>query len=288
MKSTIVLISAFLALLLAIPMLPTAQATLYPYVVSTPSAMDGIGDGGVGWRYVTTGAKVILDGYQVLFYCPIYPLWIASGNFTINPWTYPPLPIMPDNATVLYVNLVAVVKSPSSSSAWFNLQYALNATYNDVWTNVADWYGPTNATWLDGPITYWKTCRVNVTDETVGGPTGGWSASMINSNDTWVRMYSNDYITYENAILVDYIGLEYVWQYEGGPGGPPPSGNVNIAPIDVPGIMGIFGFVGMIAVPAATIWFSRRDGGSKIYAAVMGFVAFFVCFGLFYASINGG
>jgi len=195
---------------------------------------------------------------------------------------------MPNNATVLYVNLVAVVKLPSASSAWFNLQYALNATYNDVWTNVADWYGPTNATWLDGPITYWKTCRVNVTDETVGGPTGGWSASMVNSNDTWVRLYSNDYITYPNAILIDYVGLEYTWQYEPFSGWHPPSWEISSEFMSVLGLMGIMGFVGMIGVPAASLWFYRRDGGSKIYAAVMALIGMTVCFGFFLASINGG
>jgi hypothetical protein len=52
--------------------------------------------------------------------------------------------------------------------------------------------------------------------------------------------------------------------------------------------MGMTGFIGMIGVPAATIWFLKHDGGSKIYAGVTALIAFTVCFGFFLASINGG
>jgi hypothetical protein len=58
--------------------------------------------------------------------------------------------------------------------------------------------------------------------------------------------------------------------------------------ISVLGLMGITGFVGMIGVPAASIYFLRRDGGSKIYVGVMALVGMTVCFGFFLAAINGG
>ena len=57
---------------------------------------------------------------------------------------------------------------------------------------------------------------------------------------------------------------------------------------DVIGLMGMTGFIGMIGVPAASIWMLRRDGGSKIYIGVMALATFTFCFGIFYASINGG
>lgn len=92
---------------------------------------------------------------------------------------------------------------------------------------------------------------------------------------------------------MDYLGIYCLWsgpdpeEYEIVLPGEEGAGGPFTTP-DVIGLMGMTGFIGMIGVPAASIWFFKQDGGSKIYAAVTALVAFTVCFGLFYASINGG
>jgi hypothetical protein len=91
---------------------------------------------------------------------------------------------------------------------------------------------------------------------------------------------------------LDYLGIYYTWS------GPDPPINETIMPSDelpgeftipdVVGLLGMTGFVGMIGVPAASIWFFKRDGGSKIMIGLSALIAFTICFGFFFASINGG
>jgi hypothetical protein len=254
-----------------------SMATPYPYEVNAPEALSGIGYYGGTSRWADIGTVKILDGHTSLFYVTSTVAWIATGNYTgHNPWQWPALPDMPNNATILNVELVVVLKYPYTySSSWFYLQYAVNTTYDEVWSDTASWYGPGNATWIDGPITYWKTCKVNVTDETVGGPIGGWSASMINSNETWVRIYTGSYLPYNRAIEIDYIGLNYIWEYPIGVPAPPSSGspigwgsswitNIFIA------TLGGVGFIGMIAYPGIAIY-SYKSKDEKL-GSVVGFI----------------
>ena len=267
-------------------------ATLYPYHVDTPNASFGIADWGGGSRYFSQGANNISDGKTVLMYAPVNEAWIATGgNYTINPWTYPALPDMPNNASILYVWIVAVYKHMTNATSFFHLQYTTDATYEEVWDLEATWHNPApgNGT-TEYYVPYWKTTARNVTDSSVGGPVGGWTPAMLKSNLTWVRMLVQMHTYEPDAFLVDYIGLKYQWQYEPFAGWDDeeeagPFLSVIKNPIV---LLGAVGFIGMIGVVPASIWFFRRDGGSKIYFGVMALVTFTVCSGFFLASIQGG
>ena len=266
-------------------------ATLYPYHVDTPNASFGIADWYGGSRYTSNGANNISDGFTIMAYAPVNEAWIATGgNYTINPWTYPALPDMPNNASILYVGIVAVYKHLTSETVFFHLQYTTDATYEEVWDAEASWHGPANGT-FEYYVPNWKTIEFNVTDSSVnGGPVGGWTPAMLKSNLTWVRMLIQMHTYYSNNILVDYIGLKYVWQYEYFGGLPDEETEdvfsaIGIGPIQ---ILGGIGFIGMIAAPCAAILAVRQGGGGKAYYGIMALAAFTFCFGLFYASINGG
>ena len=122
-----------------------------------------------------------------------------------------------------------------------------------------------------------------------------WTPQILKSPNLCVKIISYSYdVTPPVYCYLDYLGIYYIWS---GPDPPEEEqtpydegapGVLGSFIPDVTGLMGIFGFVGMVGVPAASIWFLRHDGGSKIYVGVMALVAFTVCFGLFYASINGG
>ena len=266
-------------------------ATLYPYHVDEPSAINGIADYGGSSRWTDVGCKVISDGYTSLLYGTSNSVWVATGgNFTINPWVWPTIPDMPLNASILYVELIVTLKLPSSTAVYFNMQYATDATYDDVWNETADWHGPANGTFIYGPITYWASKHINITDESVGGPNGGWTPTMLKSNLTWVRMFIASPPHYADGLLIDYIGLTYVWQYEyfGGWLDEEPDDTFSTYGITPVTILGTIGFIGMIAVPCVAVLASRQNGGSRIYLGVMALAAFTFCFGIFYASINGG
>lgn len=122
-----------------------------------------------------------------------------------------------------------------------------------------------------------------------------WTPQILKSSDLCVKIISYSYGVSPSVYCeLDYLGLYYVWS------GPDPAEEEQtpysedepgaIGPIipDVIGLMGMTGFIGMIGIPAASIWFLRQDGGSKIHAGVMALIGFTVCFGFFYASINGG
>jgi len=267
-------------------------ATLYPYHVDTPNASFGIADWGGGSRYFSQGANNISDGKTVLMYAPVNEAWIATGgNYTINPWTYPALPDMPNNASILYVWIVAVYKHMTNATSFFHLQYTTDATYEEVWDLEATWHNPApgNGT-TEYYVPYWKTTARNVTDSSVGGPVGGWTPAMLKSNLTWVRMLVQMHTYEPDAFLVDYIGLKYQWQYEPFAGWDDEETEdvfsaIGIGPIQ---ILGGIGFIGMIAAPCAAILAVRQGGGGKAYYGIMALAAFTFCFGLFYASINGG
>jgi len=119
-----------------------------------------------------------------------------------------------------------------------------------------------------------------------------WTPQILKSINFCVKLIA---YTYETIPLVyydlDYVGVFYLWS------GPDAPEEEQIIPGDEPGelvlpdvigVIGITGFIGMIATPPAAVWFYRKNGGSKIYFGVMALVTFTVCSGFFLASINGG
>jgi hypothetical protein len=236
-------------------------------VTNCPSGWNA--DANVNYAYDTTtrnGVSAEMDAS--------YSQWIYTGAYTnpdYSPYIWPSQPLPPDDVNISFVNLVAYVKGPAYPTIRnFALEYTINGPYAEDWAlaDIAQFF-------TDGTGT-WQELRSNATSYET------WTPSLVKSWDTYVRMSSDD--TY-GSLLIDYIGLEYGW-YAPNVSLPGGSSNLSVSPISVTGIFGTVGFIGMVAIPGAAIWFYRRDGGSKIEAGVMALVAFILCFGLFLASIG--
>jgi hypothetical protein len=133
---------------------------------------------------------------------------------------------------------------------------------------------------------YWREITYRVTNlET------DWTPAMVKSHSLYAFITSTDAANSLHSLQVDYVGIMYNWtagptDYEGTDFIPP--GTAHLGPPSVIGTMGLFGFIGMIAIPPASLWFYRRDGGSKMAAIITALCAWLVCFGTFYAVIIGG
>jgi hypothetical protein len=211
-----------------------------------------------------------------------YMQMVWTGNFSGSAYD----PDAPDNATIQEVYIVAVVKN-----SWvLPPKY-----YNEHWRTFRLSYGfgtesePPDSFPLGEQFSilgdYWREITYRVTNlET-------WTPAMVKSHSLYTFITSTDASTVYSSLQVDYVGIMYNWtagptDYEGSDFIPPGTAQLGfISPI---GMIGLFGFIGMIATPVAAVWFYRNNGGSKIYFGVMALVTFTVCFGFFYASINGG
>lgn len=218
-----------------------------------------------------------LDGTSAILYGDAVT-WVATRNF-INPIYanyWPPYSnrsaFAPANATFLSVSMMAVVRCPIPRL----FELTAISTVNGVYTSISSpWYTATQTA---------QAYTVNITAFLVSnGVLGNWT----NSSTSIYVSTTDD--SYGKSIYVDYAGIICLWSWSGPPGPPGGAGESGQFTMpDVIGLMGMTGFIGMIGVPAASIWMLRRDGGSKIYVGVMALAAFTFCFGIFYASINGG
>jgi hypothetical protein len=211
--------------------------------------------------------------------------WAPYDNRTFFP---------PDDATIISVQMIAIVRCQIPQPFYLALEFYNHTT--DSLTQITSGSPYFNAGQLDQLYSY------NITN--CGGWAPAWNATILKDGAEWGAPYWGSPDTqygvkisvhidtyYSRALYIDYIGLDYRWtnatvgtvpETPGVPGS-----DFNVVSIDVPAIMGIFGFVGMIAVPAASIWFYRRDGGSKVATAIIALVAFLSCFGMFFGVLNG-
>jgi hypothetical protein len=188
----------------------------------------------------------------------------------------------PDNATILGVSIMAVARA----------QVTKPFTLSIVYSHAPSIYMLTSsmfyATTTDQSFSY------NITADLIAeGAITAWNASILKCtvpDEAYYVQLMSWADTGSFVLYVDYVGLSYIWRYPAGGAdnefGDGETGTFTTP--DVTGLMGMTGFIGMIGVPAASIWFFRRDGGSKIMIGVSALVAFTVCFGLFLGSINGG
>jgi len=278
-----ILISVFMVLLLAIPILPTVQGTGPAEIVRVfaPTAAFEITSG------VTVGGfySMKLDGWVDGLSANGPAGYIQTYGFLMNNYAnyWPPYGnrsnYPPDNATILSVSIIAIVRCqiPRPFQIYMIFWNGHNYTYG-----TSPIYYPG---WLDQLFSY------NVTATMIAqGAFPAWNATTLKEWSTGnlkVALIGGD--PNVKPLYVDYLGLDYIWTNSTTPGGGGSETEFAVMNLDVTGIFGIFGFVGMIAVPAASIWFFRHDGGgSKIYIGIMALVVFTVCFCLFLASINGG
>jgi len=221
--------------------------------------------------------------------------WLQTQDFTAGVWidqyhTGRNISLPPNSATISFVYLDIRWQDPrpmfggSGTSNIPDYKPGFSLDGGTTWT----WTAFKPARIADGTPADDCWDAVNVTG------LASWTPQILKSNQLCVKIISYSYeVTPPYYCYLDYLGIYYFWsgpdpeEYEvvlpgeAGAGGP-------FTTPDVVGLMGMTGFIGMIGIPAASIWFFRRDGGSKIHAGVMALIGFTVCFGFFYASINGG
>lgn len=267
---------------------------------------------------------VLVSAFLVMFPCYSFTKATPSGTFDVYaPTAYE---VASTNGVILYPNEAkrldgTVAMVTGDGGAWVATRYFTNPLYSNYWSPYSNRsaFAPANATFLSVSMIAIARCQIPRTFQltaisTVGTTYTSTKSSWYNAGTTdqaftynitafltsngvlgnWTNSTTAIYLqadddSYGRAIYVDYVGLSFNWRYaNGSSSGPGGSGEGTFRTPDVIGLMGMTGFIGMIGVPAASIWMFRRDGGSKIYFGVMALVTFTVCFGLFYASINGG
>lgn len=182
----------------------------------------------------------------------------------------------PDNATITAIWVIVVFHgaNPQVGTMWLKFT-----------TDGSTWSGPLYVT-QDATMSIMNAWSNNITAQRA------WTPSMVKSANLGASF--STLITIETGnFLVDYLGFYYSYTvpYGGGyipPGEVPPVTNETINPLTIPSpiaLFGIIGFVGMIATPAAGIWFARRSDEPKMVIGIQVMIAFVVCFGLFLAGI---
>lgn len=210
-----------------------------------------------------------------------YMQMVWTGNFSGSITG----PDAPNNATIQEVYIVAVVRN-----AWYSAHHGAPVRECRLSYGFGTESEPPDSFPLGGQFFITSHQWAEITYRVTNLETN-WTPAMVKSHSLYTFITSTDHSLSETSLQVDYVGIMYNWTagpstYEGA--GPIPPGTAVLGYISPIGLIGIFGFVGMVATPPVAVWLSRRDGGSKIYAAVMALVTFTVCFGLFYGSINGG
>jgi hypothetical protein len=231
---------------------PTAKNTTahnYAYGADRAKKLDGLA------IYLNPAGYVRTSDFTDPNYAEFLPFYGNRSDFP------------PGSAQILHVHLCWYAQGTALTQYIVYLQQVINGTYQTVFTSSTQWGTGS-----------WNYFELHV-NETVA-----WTASML-TNSTMFRV---SLLSFTGHILVDYLGFRYLWTE--GPPEYPDDGDIGgtFAMPDVSGLFGMVGFIGMVGVPAASIWFFRRDGGSKIMIGVSALVAFTVCFGLFLGSINGG
>lgn len=283
--SVLSVISIAVSLVIFIPGL--AEATYYD-TVNVPGAktITSGGDAGEVPDAVEAGDYIHSHETATLGGIPLLPghgyatQWIQTKDFTAGVWNdanHTARDIsLPPNSAVIFTVFIDLRWQPTHIPD-YKVGVSLDA----------------GSTWLWDSFNAARTIGSNTSEAHNITSFATWTPQILKSPNLCVKIVSYSYdVTPAVYCELDYLGLNYVWS------GPDPPEEAQtpyddpgvIGPLipDVNGLMGITGFIGMIGVPPASIWFFKRDGGSKIYAGVMALVSFTVCFGLFYASINGG
>jgi len=191
----------------------------------------------------------------------------------------------PSNATIQEVYIVAVVRN-----AWYSAHHGAPSRACRLSYGFGTESEPPDSFPLGEQFFVtshqWAELTYRVTNlET------NWTPAMVRSNSLYTFITSTDHSVSEVSLQVDYVGIMYNWT--AGPSSNEgtdliPPGTAQLGYMSPIGMIGTFGFIGMIATPPAAVWFYRKNGGSKIYFGVMALVTFTLSFGLFLGSINGG
>jgi hypothetical protein len=288
------------------PVLNNAQAVHMPgdympipsinHITAFPSANNQTNTLAIG-----LGATVLADWY----YWPDLYLRYGGLSTTItndfNKAAYPIGPFYdwnvtashaPNNATITSVWVVAkfntaLLEYPPPNGAYPSLSYSVNTTpaqFNHTFTpNTV----PQERLWVFNR-TYANSLQSVAIAAIAANVTSfeSWTPKMLKSHTLSARFQIN--LPPMTVYYLDYLGFYYEWKYNETGGGGGDIGQIGYGSLQMPsplGLFGIIGFVGMIAAPAAGIWFARRTDGSRLILGLQVMVVFVVFLGLFLASI---
>jgi hypothetical protein len=250
------------------------QATAFPSALNetvsvlAPGYGQTILDDGSTWpdlysRYGGVSCSIITNDFNNPTYYVSSPSIFSTGNHA------------PSNSTIISVWLVALFTG-------------IGLPLNLYWiTDLAMAYSHTDPVAFQATTA--PTAHVFAEYDRVGEATNitafeSWTPGMLNDHNLSVRISMT--LPANKPVYLDYLGIYYTWEYAPGGGGSDPSLDIGSSLMPSPiGMFGIIGFVGMIAVPAAGIWFARRTDGSRLILGLQVMTVFVVFLGLFLASI---
>jgi hypothetical protein len=290
MKKTY-LLAVLSGFLLCLGFFSTSVSAYESVVTNCPGAYYAMT--GYGWITDPWRAEVRNHDYAEIRLGYGAPMFIATCSY-YNPDSgdIGAQPLPPDDAYIVWVELVVSVYANHGSIIPFTLQYALGESASNVSYETATWYAGTNGTQtIIGPNPlvqghnhyqiYWS----NVTS------LESWNITMLKDTipdgySTWVRILSNNPAG-PDSIYVDYVGFEYVWTMDPAwEHGPPGSYNFSMGPMSIAGAFGTIGFIGMTVCPAYAILQWRQGGEDRVARFLMSIAAMLVFFTLFLASLG--
>jgi hypothetical protein len=232
----------------------------------------GVQIGGVmGPNYTTK-----MDGINALM---IEGSWLRTWDFTstdVADYRVPyanrtDFPL--NNATIDWVYILAYVQVASGTIANFALTLDENLTGSITTVVSTNTYATS---------TYPTAITFDVTDHY------DWTPAVLN-NHTLISAKLTLTSVQDGSILgVDYLGLNYRWYYNETrpPAGPGPGPGFPALTINVPSLLGVIGFIGMIGALPIGVWYYRKTEGSRVRVAVFVFIAIIICYALFLAGSN--
>lgn len=214
-------------------------------------------------------------------------MWGLAGGQMVMTSNFTGGYVAPYNAVIQKVYIMAIVKN-----TWTNYHNPYPRTCKLGWGQGDNRTEPPDLFTLNSPTytvngDYWRELDFEITHDL----DKNWTANELTGNSTdvlWLVLYSSDVGTEVNKLQVDYLGLRYNYTVVGSGTeneSSTPNAWVDLGWPDITGIFGLIGFIGMIAVPPAALWFYQREGGNAIAAGVAALISEMICFTLFLGSI---
>lgn len=199
--------------------------------------------------------------------------WGNEFNWVAQQFTMSDVPIV--NQTIYVIDAWAIAKRLGTSSLP-HIHLALYPQYPDPTTEVSPGF-PLTTSWTNYSYRFWYTPHSDALER------ARFDAHYLNNTRLFLWGYNCSYPV--AGILVSQVGIA-VYQvieenYDGVVPTTPGDWEVNLI-----GVFGLTGFIGMVAIPTAAVWMLRRDGGSKLMAGISALVGFMFCFTMFMASLD--
>jgi hypothetical protein len=246
--------------------------TAVHYDCTDPTYFMGIQNGGV----VIPSCSKKLDGFNAVM---IEGSWLRTWDFTSTDVADYRVPYAnrtdfpPNNVSIDWVYVLAYVQIASGTIAQFALTLEENSSGNVTTVISTNTYATS---------TYPTAITFDVTNHY------DWTPSVLNNHTLISTKLTLTNVQGGSFLGVDYLGLNYRWYYNETrpPAGPGPGPGFPALTINVPSLLGVIGFIGMIGALPIGVWYYRKTEGSRVRVAVFVFIAIIICYALFLAGSN--